>query len=540
MTDEQRRAIALARARQAQAAASAQPAASPQPERSFFDSVYENVVGRGAVDTPGERFGASVRDNLFGVDNGVTTPGERVNQLARGAIAGAARGVADVPALPANIAQLGALGYERLTGAEPGSSGTSRFLAGLPDTRDALAAVPIIGPESQYRAPGTAGEFLSTGFEAVGAGGLLGGTRALIPSLTSGLGSEAAGQLTEGTPIEPYARLGGSIAGAGLGAGAQSIIDRVRQGGLRAEFMRNTDSVDELRDAATRLYDDARATGTQATPAQTTTMASRARATLQAEGAITPSGRIAEMPSVRHAIATLDDYAGAPMNPTQMLSVRRALQTAAGSADGAEARLGRVLRNQFDEAINPLAPQIQQANQIYARMAQGELVEQTIELAGSQAGQFTGSGFENALRSQFRGLERKIIRGQIQASPDEVAMISHIARGGALENVLRDIGKAAPTGAVSLGMGAGVPFVMGNAFGGPVMGAAAAVTVPTVGAGSRAIATRLQSSNANFLGALARSGGQAPAGLLGNNQFSLAREMLAPTAAGLLNQEPQR
>jgi hypothetical protein len=216
MTDEQRRAIALARARQTQAAAAARPAAVAQPERSFFDSVYENVVGRGAVDTPGERFGASVRDNILGVDNGVTSYGERGGELVRGATSAIARGIADVPAIPANLAQLGALGYERLTGAEPGSSGTSRFLAGLPDTRDALAAVPVIGPESQYRAPGTAGEYISTGGEFAGGAGAMGGLKAMLRfGLAPGLASEGAGQLTEGTPIEPYARTAAAL-GAGL------------------------------------------------------------------------------------------------------------------------------------------------------------------------------------------------------------------------------------------------------------------------------------------------------------------------------------
>jgi hypothetical protein len=513
MTDEQRRAIAIARARQTQAA----QAQSPTPPAGA------------------DRFGRGMDAPLFDVST-LTEPqpqnarGGAVMDVVRSGVSGLGRGATELAALPATIGGgLDALS-ERVGLIPEGSRANTPSLgAGI-----RAAGSQITNGATEYDPQTTTGEYAQTVGEFVG-----GGAGAKVGVL-GGLASEGAGQLTEGTALEPYARIGGGFAGGFAGAALGSTIDRVRQGGLRAAFVRNTESVDDLRTAATSLYDDARATGVQAAPAQTTAMATRARATLQAEGAITPSGRIAEMPNVRHAIATLDDYAGSPMTPTEMLSVRRALQTAAGSADGAEARIGRVLRNQFDEAINPLAPQIRQANAIYGRMAQGELVEQTIELAGSQAGQFTGSGFENALRTQFRGLERKIIKGQLQASPDEVAMISHIARGGSLENLMRDIGKAAPTGVVSLGMGAGVPFVMGNAIGGPALGAAAAVAVPTVGAGARNIATRLQTGNADFLGAIARSGGKAPAGLLGNSPFSLTRDVLAPPIPGLLAQEPQR
>jgi hypothetical protein len=85
----------------------------PQPEqpaearRTLGQALYENIIGSGEVDTPGERLG----------------------QYIRGGTAAVARGMADVPALPANIAQLGALGVERLLGMEEPSM-VSRALPG--------------------------------------------------------------------------------------------------------------------------------------------------------------------------------------------------------------------------------------------------------------------------------------------------------------------------------------------------------------------------------------------------------------------------
>ena len=150
--DENLKAALLERARREKARRQ-----EAQPERSFGDMLYENIIGSGEVDTPGERLG----------------------QLIRGAGAATARGIADVPALPANLLQLAASGYEKLTGAEEPSA-VSRALEALPDTREMLAAVPVIGPESQYVAPGTAGEYISTIGEFAGGAGLSAGPKAMI------------------------------------------------------------------------------------------------------------------------------------------------------------------------------------------------------------------------------------------------------------------------------------------------------------------------------------------------------------------------
>jgi len=172
------------------------PEPAPEPERGFGEMLYENVIGRGEVDTPGERLG----------------------EFIRGAGAATARGIADVPALPANLLQLATAGVERATGMEQPSA-VSRGLAALPDTREMLSSIPVIGPESEYVAPGTAGEYISTVGEFAGGAGAAAGPRAMLRyGAAPGVASETAGQLTEGrefrgVDVEPYAR-----AAAGIGA----------------------------------------------------------------------------------------------------------------------------------------------------------------------------------------------------------------------------------------------------------------------------------------------------------------------------------
>lgn len=227
-------------AQMAQAAkASAQPlrqaAGTPTegynpPPRTIGQTLYENIIGSGAVDTPGERLG----------------------ELIRGGTAAVARGMADVPAIPANLLQLGTAGVEAAFGMEQPSM-VSRGLEALPDTRALLASVPVIGPESQYVAPGTAGEYISTGGEFAGGAGLFSGPRAMLRyGLLPGVASEAAGQATEGTALEPFARTAAAVLapvgvnlletgvrravspmGGEISAERQAAVDLLRSEGVR-------------------------------------------------------------------------------------------------------------------------------------------------------------------------------------------------------------------------------------------------------------------------------------------------------------------
>jgi len=206
-----KRFIDAARAVAAQAQPTRQAAGTPTagynlPERTTGQWLYENVIGSGAVDTPGERLG----------------------ELFRGGTAATARGMADVPALPVNLLQLGAMGVEKAIGMEQPSM-VSRALAALPETREMLASVPVIGEESRYVAPGTAGEYIATGGEFAGGAGLASGPGAILRyGLLPGLASETAGQVTEGTAAEPYARtiaaLGAPVAAGLAGKALQTVV----------------------------------------------------------------------------------------------------------------------------------------------------------------------------------------------------------------------------------------------------------------------------------------------------------------------------
>lgn len=73
--------------------------------------------------------------------------------------------------------------------------------------------------------PGKVGKVTDAAVEAVLTAPMMGGGwGSLIPAATGGAGSEIAGQLTEGTPYEPWARLAGGVAGGGAGALGQTGV----------------------------------------------------------------------------------------------------------------------------------------------------------------------------------------------------------------------------------------------------------------------------------------------------------------------------
>jgi hypothetical protein len=270
------------------------------PERTTGQWLYENVIGSGVVDTPGERLG----------------------ELFRGGTAATARGMADVPAFPANLLQLGAAGVEKLLGMEQPSA-VSRGLEALPETREMLAAVPVIGPESRYVAPGLLGEYVSTALEFAGGAGAMSGPRAMLRyGVAPGVASEAAGQATEGSAAEPYARtiaaLATPVALGATGKALQKVI---------------SPSAGQISPARQTAVSTLRAEGIEPTAGQV--VGGKAAKTQLYREAITPSGSA-------KADKALEDFTSAVMT---RVGAPPGTKATADAMVEAEARLGKVYKD---------------------------------------------------------------------------------------------------------------------------------------------------------------------------------------------------
>ena len=333
------------------------------------------------------------------------------------------------------------------------------------------------------------------------AGSLANAGRGAAIAAGGGVGAATAQQAFPGNP---WAEMGGEMLGGGLtGLGAMQNARKVAQREIEGQIP----TIPELQEQASGLYRRAEQNGVSADPMMTQQFADDFRDTLRREGQLGPAGRISDAPSnTNKAHNLIEQYAGQPMRPTEMDTIRRVISDGRSSPDASDQRLSRILLDQFDDFVRPLAPEFDQARDVSSRYLQAQDLEQARELAGASASQFTGSGFENALRREYRALDRGTIKGREWFEPDVSEAIQNVSRGTTLSNLARGVGKLAPTGVVSGGIGMGVPSALGMSALGPA-GAAIGPLVGGIGAGGRMAATNMGIRNADIAELTARNGG---------------------------------
>ena len=370
------------------------------------------------------------------------------------------------------------------------------------------AAATATGGATEFRGNTLAGRFAGTAAEFIpgslgGGGGQL--RNALAYGVIPGLASEGAGQLTEGTAAEPWARTIAPIVAGGI-AGAVS-----RPKGPQAP----TNAA--LRQQADDLYKagDARpAAGSGAI----STLRGQVDQTLQDLNIKTPTGRIVADGNVKKFLDVLDDFDGQTMTPSQMQTARRILTDAAGSADASDRRIGTALLEKFDDWRNTAVPEYAQADQVYGRLKRSQDVDFRIEKADRRAASSgTGGNSVNTARQNIRQIldNPKARRGY---SAEEIAAMEAIVRGTPTTNALRLAGRLSPTsGALPL-MGNLAGVGMNPIVGIPLMGAAGA---------AKGMSEVLTNRQINALSAMIRNGGPLP----GNALAGLDEAALAALAA---------
>lgn len=354
----------------------------------------------------------------------------------------------------------------------------------------------------------------------------------LFPAATGGAAAATANQVFPGSVLaEAAAELAGGFGSAGiLSKARQGAADKAARGGVLTR--------PQIKENARAQYREAETNGVTATRLQTHKLYGDMRKIAEAEGLVSPTGRISEAyPKAREALRMLEDYSKGTMTVPQMQAVRKTLGDAAKSADGSEGRIASMMLERFDSFTSPLAPQLEKGNALWHTASKAKKLEQLKELAGSRAGQFTGSGFENALRTEYRGLERRIIKEQEKGWTDaEKKAITKVAQGTPGSNAARAVGRFAPTGPVSYAATAGLPFMAGNAVGGPMMGILSSLGAGAAAFGGRGIATRQGLLAADEAETLVRNMGVAPKGILDPETIrGIIGTLLATNAASQAN-----
>jgi hypothetical protein len=269
-------------------------------------------------------------------------------------------------------------------------------------------------------------------------------------------------------------------------------------------------SSQELKDTAASLYQGAEAKGLTVTPDETFNLADLVGNTLSKEGRLSPTGRLTEVhPKVKEAYNLIQDYAGQPMTPTQFQAIRSVTADGLTSKEPAERRVAGALLDNVDtwsNGVNPeLASGLRDARGVASRYIQGDKISRLEDLAEPGAGQYTQSGMGNAIRTQYRQLDRNITKGNDSFAPNVVSAVQDVARGDPMRNALRYVGKLAPTGQM------GMWGLLGTTGAGYGAAGASGAAVPTglalLGTGARKLESNM-AERAARVAELSAYGGQ--------------------------------
>lgn len=170
----------------------------------------------------GRTWGAALYDNIIGDPmDGVDSYGEKagrfLNDVGKATGAGLARGTVGIAGLPGTVGDLfiqGMTAGGKAIGIIPEDwVAPSNSLSGASMTK---AMSDLTGGATDYRGDSRAAKFAGTAAEFLPGAAAFGGmspSNLLKYGIMPGVSSEAAGQLTEGSAMEPYARFAGALAG---------------------------------------------------------------------------------------------------------------------------------------------------------------------------------------------------------------------------------------------------------------------------------------------------------------------------------------
>ena len=198
--------------------------------------------------------------------------------------------------------------------------------------------------------------------------------------------------------------------------------------------------------------------------------------------------------------------AGIPKDFNELKTLRKFVMGAQKSADPEERRLATMLKSDFDEYVANIPESSvvggskeglkawKEARDTYTKLSKSDIFTEMLDNAQLDKSKFSMSGMENSLAQQLRQLAKNDKKMRLFTQEEQNA-IKKAAKGGTGQNILRVIGKFAPTSAVS-----SIPALLATSVSGPLGLASAAASL-----GARSAATALRKNDVNKLAALMRA-----------------------------------
>lgn len=444
-------------------------------DQTFGQALYENIVGEGEVDTIGEQIGDVIGSGIRGLVRGGKSALELPEMAGRGAVA---------------LGQL-ATGQDEIIPVT--DTLTGNIIEGAYNVLDP------IGPDLSERGQTTAGQYVGTAAEFVGGGaglapvatGVSKGLRAAnmargadIASdigkagltaegakvaAVSGVGSEALGQATEDTALEPYARIVGAFAAPAAASRVSDAFKTVKKTGdaLRKQSTKTPalEAAEQQKNTSYKEFDDlANQYGVKGGLFKVDDVIDDLSAKVakeQSEGGTTFTSYITGAESglnklVDDAVAIVTSRKGQDFNASMMNSMIKELNAVVGKAKGAPQV--RFIRDAVDDYF-------QQKSAEFAKVLGGD-ASKALKKANADARRYykirefedamldaelgaaaTGSG--GNIVNQYRNAVRKILRNpkkRMQFDQDELVLMQRFVTGSFSENIMRLMSKFSPSG----------------------------------------------------------------------------------------------
>lgn len=213
-------------------------------------------------------------------------------------------------------------------------------------------------------------------------------------------------------------------------------------------------------------------------------------------------------PKSNAALNRILESKGANKAPSELETLRKIAGSAAKSIEKPDARLGNIIINEIDDALDKMSNQIggefKNARALAQRGFKSQAITDMIENASH-----TASGLENGLRIEAR----KILKNPKKRkgfTKDELSALKQIEQGTSASNAAKFLGKfGISEGQATSMLGASIGIGGGGALGsffGPGGAAVGAVTIPLIGQIAKNTAQKLTLNSTKFADDLVRSG----------------------------------
>lgn len=305
---------------------------------------------------------------------------------------------------------------------------------------------------------------LALGGGASKAGLSLAGRATSIPGAigTGALQGAGYGALYGSGEAKPGERLRGAGTGAAMGAVTGGVVGGV--GGALANRGRSAaaaaagSSSDDVAAASQQLYQASEQQGVRFNAQATSHLGQNLKL---AAGEINDKLR----PLTSGTVDDVDRMLRGEMTLKQIDEFRQGIGLDMKAAKGQDRLFLTRMKGMVDNFLKNASPKdmtggpegiklLEQARKLWAQSAKAETVEKILDMADVKTGQYTQSGFANAIKREMQTLYKAIANGKEQGwTKEEIALIRQMAKGGSSSTIVNLFSKFAPRGVVSIGFG---------------------------------------------------------------------------------------